>query len=728
MKDSTIDSKLQGLLEDCRNNLPRVNDKLITRAFHFCIDAHGKDLRASGEPFFFHPIEVARIVAREIPLDDVSVAAALLHDVVEDTEYTLRDIKEEFGEVVANIVDGATKITDVFKSHEVTQAASYRKLLLSMVNDVRVILIKFADRLHNMRTLQYLSPERQKRMARETIEIYAPFAHRFGLGNIKWELEDLSFKYLNRQAYDEIKNSLNTKREEREKYISKFSTPIEQRLQENGIRFEISGRAKHLYSIYNKVMNRAKSLDEIYDLFAVRIILDTDNVNDCFVAYGIVSDIYTPVPERFKNYISVPKKNGYQSLHTTVVGPGGKKVEVQIRSRKMHEVAERGVAAHFRYKEDVNSSYVEDRELEEWASWVRDIFENAGDEAPEQLYESFKLNLYQDEIYVFTPKGDLRILPKNATPVDFAFEIHSKVGYHCIGAKVNGKIVPLDYRLQSGDQVEILTSKNQTPNKDWDRFAVTHKAKSQIRKFLKEEKRQKQDEGRELWQRKARKQKLHINDDELEKIAQSLKFDNRSDFYYALGSGALDVDTAAAMIEERLSNTSTRSGIATESVTFNSFAHTARTEANGISIVGNNSSILYSYARCCNPVPGDDIIGVVTVGSGVKIHRRSCRNIRSMLDTVRPRLIDVEWSSAEKGDFMAAIRITGEDRPAMLNDITSAIVSYNNTNIRSVNIDSFDSVFEGVVTVYVKNTEHLERVFDKLRKIRGVKNVERFEE
>jgi guanosine-3',5'-bis(diphosphate) 3'-pyrophosphohydrolase len=729
MKESGIDAKLRGLLDDCRNNLPRVNEELITKAFHFCIDAHGKDLRASGEPFFFHPIEVARIVAREIPLDDVSVAAALLHDVVEDTDFTLKDLKEEFGVAVANIVDGATKITDVFKSHEVTQAASYRKLLLSMVNDVRVILIKFADRLHNMRTLQYLSPERQQRMARETIEIYAPFAHRFGLGNIKWELEDLSFKYLNRKAYDEIKNSLNIKRKEREKYIRKFSRPIEQRLEENNIKFEISGRAKHLYSIYNKVMNRGKSLDEIYDLFAVRIILDTENVNDCFVAYGIASDIYTPVPERFKNYISVPKKNGYQSLHTTVVGPEGKKVEVQIRTRKMHEVAERGVAAHFRYKEDADNSYVEDRELEEWASWVRDIFENAGDEAPEQLYESFKLNLYQDEIYVFTPKGDLQILPKGATPVDFAFDIHSKVGYHCIGAKVNGKIVPLDSKLESGDQVEILTSKNQTPNKDWDRFAITHKAKSQIRKFLKEEKRQKQEEGRELWQRKVKKLKLHINDDELEKIAHSMKFENKTDFYYALATGALDPDVAADMIQERLSNASAKTAAtpADATTTFNSFAKLARTEANGINI-GNNSAVLYSYARCCNPVPGDDIIGIVTVGSGVKIHRRSCRNIRSMLDTMRPRLVEVEWSSAEKGDFMAAIRITGEDRPAMLNDITSAIVSYNNTNIRSVNIDSFDSIFEGVVTVYVKNTEHLERVFDKLRKIKGVKNVERFEE
>lgn len=729
MKESGTDAKLRGLLNDCRNNLPHVDEELITKAFHFCIDAHGKDLRASGEPFYYHPIEVARIVAREIPLDDVSVAAALLHDVVEDTDFTLKDLKEEFGAAVANIVDGATKITDVFKSHEVTQAASYRKLLLSMVNDVRVILIKFADRLHNMRTLQYLSPERQQRMARETIEIYAPFAHRFGLGNIKWELEDLSFKYLNRKAYDEIKNSLNIKRKEREKYIRKFSRPIEQRLEENNIKFEISGRAKHLYSIYNKVMNRGKSLDEIYDLFAVRIILDTENVNDCFVAYGIASDIYTPVPERFKNYISVPKKNGYQSLHTTVVGPEGKKVEVQIRTRKMHEVAERGVAAHFRYKEDADNSYVEDRELEEWASWVRDIFENAGDEAPEQLYESFKLNLYQDEIYVFTPKGDLRILPKSATPVDFAFDIHSKVGYHCIGAKVNGKIVPLDYKLESGDQVEILTSKNQTPNKDWDRFAITHKAKSQIRKFLKEEKRQKQDEGRELWQRKVKKLKLHINEDDLEKIAHSMKFENKTDFYYALATGALDPDVAADMIQERLSNTSVKNAItpADATVAFNSFAKLARTEANGISI-GNNSAVLYSYARCCNPVPGDDIVGIVTVGSGVKIHRRACRNIRSMLDTMRPRLVEVEWSSAEKGDFMAAIRITGEDRPAMLNDITSAIVSYNNTNIRSVNIDSFDSIFEGVVTVYVKNTEHLERVFDKLRKIKGVKNVERFEE
>lgn len=728
MIESKIEDKLRGLLEDCQNNLPRVNSELITKAFHFCIDAHGKDLRASGEPFFFHPIEVARIVAREIPLDDVSVAAALLHDVVEDTDFTLKDIKEEFGTDVANIVDGATKITDVFKSHEVTQAASYRKLLLSMVNDVRVILIKFADRLHNMRTLQYLSVDRQQRMARETLEIYAPFAHRFGLGNIKWELEDLSFKYLNRKAYTDIKDSLNLTRKERERYIKKFSKPIEQSLTDNGISFEISGRAKHLYSIYNKVVNRGKSLDEIYDLFAVRIILDTDNVNDCFVAYGIASDIYTPVPERFKNYISVPKKNGYQSLHTTVVGPEGKKVELQIRTRKMHEVSERGVAAHFRYKEDVNSSYVEDRELEEWASWVRDIFENAGDEAPEQLYESFKLNLYQNEIYVFTPKGDLRILPQNATSVDFAFDIHSKVGYHCIGAKVNGKIVPLDYKLASGDQVEILTSKNQTPNKDWDRFAITHKAKSQIRKYLKEEKRNKQEQGREMWQRKAKKLKLHINEDELEKITSSLKFTNRSDFYYAIGSGTLDIDTAAGMIIERISNTSARNAGLADTTNFTSFAKLARNEANGISIVGNNSSILYSYARCCNPVPGDDVVGIVTVGSGVKIHRRSCRNIRSMLDTMRPRLIDVEWSSAEKGNFMAAIRITGEDRPAMLNDITSAIISYNNTNIRSVNIDSFDSIFEGIVTVYVKDIDHLERVFDKLRKIKGVENVQRFEE
>lgn len=747
-----IEETLQYLLQECRNNLRQLNETFVEKAFRFCVSAHSLDLRASGEPYYTHPAEVAAIVAREVRLDDVSIAAALLHDVVEDTEYTLKDIAEEFGDDVAQIVDGVTKISDVFKSHEVRQAASYRKLLLSMASDVRVILVKFADRLHNMRTLQFLAEHKQKRMAQETLDIYAPFAHRFGLGNIKWELEDLSFKYLNREAYDQIKSALNTKRGEREDYISSFAQPIQQRLKEYGLTCEISGRAKHLYSIFNKMHKRVKSLDEIYDLFAVRIILDTDNINDCFVVYGIVSDIYTPVPERFKNYISVPKKNGYQSLHTTVIGPSGRKVEVQIRTRSMHEIAERGVAAHFKYKERTNGTYSEDKELEEWAQWVRDIFENAGDDASAQVFESFKLNLFQEEIYVFTPKGDLRILPKSATTVDFAFDIHSKVGYHCIGAKVNGRIVPLNYQLQSGDQVDILTSKNQTPSKDWERFVTTHKAKAAIRKFLNEENRKKVGDGREIWERKLKKLDARVQDEELEKLAAMLKYTHKGDLLAALGDGTLDVDVVAKLAEERFpanpakskvspplgkeasngaaSATDTKeasNGAASGNGVFDKFTSTARNDA-GISL--NGANILYSYARCCNPVPGDDIVGVVTIGSGVKVHRRSCKNLQTMSETLAARVIDVQWSSQNNpnGTFLAAIRITGEDRTSMLNDITSAIAAYNNTNIRGVNIDSFDSIFEGVVTVYVKNTEHLDRLLLKLRKIKGVRTVERFQD
>jgi guanosine-3',5'-bis(diphosphate) 3'-pyrophosphohydrolase len=738
-----IEQTLQYLLQECRNNLRQVNEVFIEKAFRFCVSAHSLDLRASGEPYYTHPAEVAAIVAREVRLDDVSVAAALLHDVVEDTEFTLKDIREEFGDSVAQIVDGVTKISDVFKSHEVRQAASYRKLLLSMASDVRVILVKFADRLHNMRTLQFLAEHKQKRMAQETLDIYAPFAHRFGLGTIKWELEDLSFKYLNREAYDQIKSALNTKRGEREDYIEHFAAPIEPRLKEYGLTCEISGRAKHLYSIFNKMHKRTKSLDEIYDLFAVRIILDTDNINECFVVYGIVSDIYTPVPERFKNYISVPKKNGYQSLHTTVIGPSGRKVEVQIRTRSMHEIAERGVAAHFKYKERVNGTYSEDKELEEWAQWVHDIFENAGDDASAQVFESFKLNLFQEEIYVFTPKGDLRILPKGATSVDFAFDIHSKVGYHCIGAKVNGRIVPLNYELQSGDQVDILTSKNQTPSKDWERFVTTHKAKAAIRKYLNEENRKKVGDGREMWERKLKKLDARVNDDDLEKLAAMLRFTHKGDMFAALGDGSLDVDVVAKLAEERFPANPAKSKLASappaqqngngssqesNGVAMDKFTTTAR---NDTSISLNGANILYSYARCCNPVPGDDVVGIVTIGSGVKIHRRSCKNLTAMSETMAARITEVQWSSQNEnnnGNFLAAIRITGEDRTAMLNDITSAIASFNNTNIRGVNIDSFDSIFEGTVTVYVKNTEHLERLFLKLRKIKGVKSVERFQE
>ncbi|MBI4809874.1 MAG: bifunctional (p)ppGpp synthetase/guanosine-3',5'-bis(diphosphate) 3'-pyrophosphohydrolase, partial [Ignavibacteriales bacterium] len=437
MRDGIYKKKLEDLIAICRKNLPMVNEDLIRRAFQFSLDAHKNDMRASGDPFFNHPFEVAMIVAKEIPLDDVSVASALMHDVAEDTEFTVKDIRHEFGDTIADIVDGATKISDIFRSHEVTQAENYRKMLLSMVNDIRVMLLKFADRLHNMRTLEYLPKDKQVRLAKETLDIYAPFTHRFGLAKIKWELEDLSFKYIHPAEYEEIAHKLKAKRKERESYIKKFIQPLEKRLKDEGMKFEMEGRPKHLYSIFNKMKVRAKPIDEIYDLFAVRIILDTENNNDCFTVYGILTSIYMPIPERFKNYISVPKKNGYQSIHATVIGPEGRMVEVQIRTRGMHEIAEKGVAAHWRYKENLTTL---DEELENWISWVREIFEHADDDAPDkQLMESFKLTLYQDEIYLFTPKGELKILPKSATPVDFAYAVHSNIGDHCLSAKVNGR-------------------------------------------------------------------------------------------------------------------------------------------------------------------------------------------------------------------------------------------------------------------------------------------------
>ncbi len=710
---------LDELLEACRKHLPVVNEALITKAFEFGLEAHKNDLRASGEPYFTHPYEVALIVAREIPLDDITVVSTLLHDVVEDTEFNLDMLAKEFGKEVAEIVDGVTKISGIFKGQEITQAENYRKLLLSMVKDVRVILVKFADRLHNMRTLEYVNPEKQRRIAQETLEIYAPFANRFGLGRVKWELEDLAFKALNKEAYEEIARNIKSKRRERESYIKKFSEPIIEKLKEYNLKFDISGRPKHLYSIYRKMVRRNKPFEEIYDLFAIRIILDTENNNDCYTTLGIVNQIYLPVPDRFKDYISIPKTNNYQSIHTTVVGPDGRLVEVQIRTTKMHEVAEKGVAAHWRYKENKTAS---DKDLENWVNWIRDIFENASkDEARKDLLESFKLNLYQDEIYVFTPKGDLRRLPVNSTPVDFAFEIHSKVGYHCIGAKVNGKIVPLDTVLHSGDQVEIITSKNQHPNKNWIKFVTTHKAKSAIRKWINKEEEDVINAGKEIWEKKIKKLKLSFNSADLSRLTISLKFESPKQFFKAIAAGKINIDEVLTATHEKEKR---------EKVTvleFDSFADTARDDIGGILVDGKNSGIMYSYARCCNPIPGDPVIGYITVGEGIKIHRKTCNNLIRISEKDASKLIPVQWPQSEDNLFVAGLTVMGEDSPGILNELSHAIVSYQNTNIKSININTNDSMFEGSITLYVHNLEHLSRIIERLKRLKGVYSVERFE-
>jgi GTP diphosphokinase / guanosine-3',5'-bis(diphosphate) 3'-diphosphatase len=711
---------LDDLLATCRAHLPKVNEALVTKAFDFALEAHKNDLRASGEPYFSHPYEVAMVVATEIPLDDLTVISALLHDVVEDTEFNLDLLSKEFGKEVAEIVDGVTKISGIFRGQEITVAENYRKMLLSMVRDVRVILVKFADRIHNMRTLEFVNPEKQRRIAQETLEIYAPFANRFGLGKVKWELEDLSFKYLNKEAYEELAKKIKNKRRERESYIKKFSDPIIEKLQEYNLGFDMSGRPKHLYSIYRKMVRRNKPFEEIYDLFAIRIILNVEDNNHCYTTLGIVNQIYLPVPDRFKDYVSIPKTNNYQSIHTTVVGPEGRLVEVQIRTRKMHEVAEKGVAAHWRYKENSSNS---EKDLDNWVTWIRDIFENASkDEARKDLLESFKLNLFQDEIYVFTPKGDLRRLPVNATPVDFAFDIHSKVGFHCIGAKVNGKIVPLDTILHSGDQVDIITSKNQHPNKNWIKFVTTHKAKSAIRKWINKEEEELIEIGKELWEKKTKKMKLSFNSQDVAKLALSLKFESSRLFYKSVALGKLNLDEI--LISTRSKEKKEKSAV----LEFENFANIARDDIGGVMVEGKEKSgIMYSYAKCCNPIPGDPVIGFITVGEGIKIHRKTCTNLLRISEKDASKLIPVQWPEAESSLFVAGISVMGEDSPGILNEISHTIVSYQNTNIKSININTNNSTFGGSVTLYVQNIDHLTRIIERLKKLKGVYTVERFE-
>lgn len=735
--------KLDELLQSCKINLStkRVDENLITNAFRFALDAHKNDKRASGEPYFSHPFEVALIVAKEIPLDDISVAAALLHDVVEDTKFTIKDLEAEFGFEVAEIVDGATQIEGLTENYELKQIESYKKMLLSMTSDIRIMLIKFADRLHNLRTLEFLPNTRQYRMAQETLEIYAPLAHRFGLSNVKSELEDLSFKYLDRKSYDEIANKLKEKKREREKFVRKFIEPLKEALEKENYKYEIYGRAKHIYSIFRKLKMRVKSFDEIYDLFAVRIILDTQNKYDCFAVYGICSQIYIPIPERFKNYISLPKQNGYQSIHTTLMSKEGKLVEVQIRTREMHEIAEKGIAAHWKYKENVK---LNDKKIEEWVRSIRDTFEaaNKEDESSSQLIESFKLNLYQDEIYCFTPKGELKILPYGSTPLDFAFEIHTEVGMRCIGAKVNGKIVTLDTPLKSGSQVEIITSKNSKPKMDWEKFVVTHKAKADIRKYFNTERRELIQKGKEIFDKKIKKNKLHVDEDDFQKVLHKLKFKGTQDFYFELSKDEKKTDEVLKILLDKskiqalesienltLDNQETNiSGVSTE---FDKYVKDARSSDSGI-LIGSSTDkkemagIKYGFANCCNPIPGDDVIGFVTQTEGIKIHRKNCKNIVNLFLVDPQRIVEINWGDSSTGEFTGGIKIIGEDKPGVLNEITKTISKNFKVNIKSLNIFSKGSMFEGTLILAVENLVQLNAIIDKINSQEGIFIAERF--
>jgi len=737
MLSSYYKKKLDELIAVCKRNLStsKVDENLITNAFRFALEAHKNEKRASGEPYFSHPYEVAMILAKEIPLDDITIAAALLHDVVEDTKFTINDLKAEFGNEIADIVDGSSQIDGISDNYELKQIESYKKMLLSMTSDIRVIIVKFADRLHNLRTLEFLPDGKRIRLAQETLEIFAPFAHRFGLSKIKIDFEDLAFKFLDRRKYDDIANKLKEKRKDRERFLKKFIEPIKERLTQNGYKFEIYTRPKHIYSIYRKTIAQNKTVDELYDLYAVRIILNEASKNDCFTVYGICSEIYIPVPERFKDYISIPKQNGYQSIHTTLVSKEGKMVEVQIRTIEMHEIAEKGIAAHWKYKENIKIS---DKHIEDWMKWVRETIESVGkdDYTSRQLIESFRLNLYQDEIYCFTPKGELKILPAGATPVDFAFEIHTEVGMKCIGAKVNGKIVPLNTPLKSGSQVEIITSKNQTPKRDWEKFVVTHKAKADIRKFFNAEKRKFSVIGKENFEKKIKKHKIHLNEEALLRFIQKLKYKDLQTFYYEIGKSEprlediieILVDRNKSYLEPREIDDEV---LGKQELEKEKFISEARSSVEDIKLVTEEKKedikgIKYDYAKCCNPIPGDEVIGFITKTEGIKIHRKNCKNIVNLFLLDPNRIVQINWGKASAGEFTCGIKIIGEDKPGILNDITKTISKSYKVNIRSANIFTKGSMFVGTLVLAIENLKQLNTILEKINSMDGILSATRY--
>ena len=725
--------ELNNLLNECHEHMESCDAELIAKAFKLSFVSHKGIVRASGEPYYLHPLEVARIVIKEIGMDDVSVAAALLHDTVEDTEVGLDDIRTEFGSSVAHLIDGMTKISGVFKNKGVKQAETFMKLLLSMAEDLRVVLIKFADRLHNMRTIQHLPRKKQLSIATETMELFAPLAHRFGIYNIKSELEDLCFKTLDPTGYKFIARKLREKKDAREAFISKFLEPVEEQLRASGFNFKIKGRPKHIYSIYRKMTRQQKPFEEIYDLFAIRIILQEPHTKeDCWRVYSFITDSYTPIPERFRDFISVPKANGYQSLHTTVITNTGQKVEIQIRTAKMDEIAERGFAAHWRYKEGA----AKEQDINRFVNWVRDVLDNPRPEAATEFVEDFQLNLYTDEIYVFSPKGELRTLPKGATPIDFAFEIHSEVGERALAAKVNGKIVPLRQRLKSGDQVEIITGKQVNLNPDWINDVVTHKARARLRQYIKQKERKVSNEGRQLWNKKADRAGIEISDQELAKVATRLRYSSLQMMFFDIGSGVYDVNKLMKAVKSYMSKGRVDESEAKDDEQDSPAAdhykiaydiNNLQSGSEGLILNGELTDVKFSFARCCNPIPGDDVIGFISREGDIKIHRVSCKNTRHLIKTDGERIVDVSWARNTGTQFMAAIRVIGEDRVGLVSDISSLISKNLKTNMKSINVTSDSGMFEGTLIIMVDGIGHLEKVIARLQKIDGIKEVYRYE-
>ena len=716
---------LKGGSENCIN----VDLDVINKAFNLAFEAHKEQKRESGEPYIIHPIDVAVILA-ELGMDTSTIVAGLLHDVIEDTDYTYEDIKEIFTEEVANLVSGVTKITKMeYKSKEEQQADNFRKMLLAMANDIRVIIIKLADRLHNMRTLKYMPKEKQKRISKETLDIYAPIAHRLGISKVKWELEDLCFRYLHEEEYYDLVNQIAEKRVERETYIAKTIEDLYGKLEEAGIDSDIDGRPKH---IYRKMVTKNKSIEQIFDLTAIRILVNS--VKDCYEVLGIVHTIYKPIPGRFKDYIAMPKPNMYQSLHTTVIGPQGKTFEIQIRTFEMHKTAEYGIAAHWKYKEG-DASDSKQKSFENKLVWLRDMLEWQKETSDaEEFMEGFKINLFTDEIFLFTPKGVVIDLPNGATPIDFAYRIHTDIGNKCVGAKVNGKIVPLDYQLKTGQIVEILTSNSSKgPNMDWLNIAKSNQAKSKIRSWFKKAKKEENiTKGKEVFERELKKQGVHYADiakgESYDKFIKRYNINSMDDLYALVGLGVIVASSFIFKLKEDslVKDEKVKEESLNKAIEENISKAAKRKKENnyGVTVKGEDN-LMVRFAKCCNPVPGDDILGYITKGRGVSIHRRDCSNLQNLIEEDAQKVVDVAWGTAKGVAYMAEIQVKTEDIPGVLSDIMNIIME-SKLPLNALNAKSAKNNLAYVnIKVKIDTIEQLKELMRKIRKLTGVMDVYR---
>ncbi|SNX52645.1 bifunctional (p)ppGpp synthetase/guanosine-3',5'-bis(diphosphate) 3'-pyrophosphohydrolase [Thermoanaerobacterium sp. RBIITD] len=703
-------------------NKSDVDVNLIVRAYNFALKAHEGQYRNSGEPYIVHPVEVAYILA-ELELDLPTIAGGLLHDVIEDTAVAYDDLKGEFGQEIADLVDGVTKLGMIeYKSKVEQQAENMRKMLIAMAKDIRVIMIKLADRLHNMRTLKYLSEEKQKEKAQETLEIYAPIAHRLGISRIKWELEDLSLRYLHPEEYYNLVEKVARKRKEREQSIQELINKLKEKLKEIGIKAEVDGRPKHFYSIYKKMKQQNKTFEQIYDLMAVRVIVNT--VKDCYGTLGVVHTLWKPMPGRFKDYIAMPKPNMYQSLHTTVMGPNGEPFEIQIRTWEMHRTAEYGIAAHWKYKE----GKTEEDEFDAKLAWLRQLLEWQRElKDAKEFMETLKIDLFTDEVYVFTPKGDVISLPAGSTPIDFAYSIHTEIGHRLNGAKVNGKIVPIDYELKNGDIVEILTISNtdRGPSRDWLQIAKSSQAKNKIRQWFKKEKREENIErGEEIFYRELKKhgiQQAQLKNDIMESVLKKLNIHSEEDLYATIGYGGLTVNQIIPRIKEELKQI--ESEINKQKIPTSDAKKHSKIGGMGV-IVKGEDNVMVRFSKCCSPVPGDEIIGYVTKGRGVSIHRKDCPNIKDYVYD-KNRIIEVEWNQGKNIAYQADIQIMANDRYGLLTDVTSILADIK-ISVRAVNARTTkDNIAIINLTLEIISKEQLEKIMNKLKALDGVTDVYR---